>query len=90
ATLKVIAIGAITAFGFLYVIQTNASSAKGYALSDLETQIRDLKRAADTLEVEIATHQSMQKIQERLTDTDFVAVDKVEYLTAVAQVVAQR
>lgn len=89
-TLRVITVTMITLFGFLYVIQTNASSAKGYALSDLENQIRDLKREEDKLEVEIATHQSMQKIQERLPDTDLVAVDKVEYLTAVGQVVAQR
>lgn len=90
AMLKVIAVSAITIFGFLYVIQTNASSAKGYALSDLEGQILDLKREADKLEVEIAAHQSMQKIQERLHDADLVEIDTVEYLTAVGQVVAQR
>lgn len=90
ATLKGIAIFAITIFGFLYVIQTNASSAKGYALSDLETQIRELKHETGKLEVEIASHQSIQKMQERLEDADLVEIDTVEYLTAVGQVVAQR
>lgn len=79
------------ACGFLYVLETNAASTKGFVMSDLEQSIAELERENQRLSVEIAEHRSMNSIAERLKDTNFVSADSVAYISPeVLQVVASR
>ena len=80
----------IIVFGILYVLQTNAVSTKGYALSDLERQISELNHETQGLAVQVAEQQSMRSLENRLKDTDLVAVDQVEYASAINMAVARR
>ena len=80
----------IAFFGFLYVWQTNSVSTKGYAITDIEGQIRELNRENRSLQVKIAKNRSMQSIEERLDDMNLVAVNDIDYLTDVGNTVAQR
>ncbi len=74
----------------LYVMQSNATAAKGYTLTDLEGQIGELQRDTQRLEVSIATHQSLQSIHERMMDTSLVPIERIEYITLAGDSVAQR
>lgn len=74
----------------LYVMQSNATAAKGYTLSDLETQISGLQRDTQRLEVAIATHQSLTSIHKRMTETSLVPIEHIEYITLSGDSVAQR
>jgi len=80
----------VIVLSFFYLFQINTVSSKGYEVSELERQITDLERETKQLEVDIATHSSMQSIQERLGTLDMVAVDSVEYVTPVGSSVARR
>ena len=87
---RVTLIISIIVFGILYVLQTNAVSTKGYALSDLERQISELNHETQGLAVQVAEQQSMRSLENRLKDTDLVAVDQVEYASAINMAVARR
>jgi len=80
----------VVVLSFIYLFQINTVSSKGFEVSELERQITDLERETKQLEVDIATHSSMQSIQERLGSLDMVAVDSVEYVTPVGSSVARR
>ncbi len=80
----------IGAFGFLYIWQINSVSTKGYEISDLEQQIKQLEQENRKIDVHIAEYSSMQSIQARLANADLVPVDNVEYITLVGTAVAQR
>ncbi|PIT86405.1 MAG: hypothetical protein COU33_03360 [Candidatus Magasanikbacteria bacterium CG10_big_fil_rev_8_21_14_0_10_43_6] len=80
----------IVLFGFLYIWQTNSISTKGYELSDLEQQIKQLERENRKLDVHVAEYSSMQNIQERLGGMNLVSADNIEYVTLVGTAVAQR
>ena len=77
-------------FGFVYVIQLSSVSTKGYDINDLQKQVNQLQRENRKMNVEISKYRSMQSIQERLSNTDLVAVDKVTYKNIIGTVVARR
>lgn len=81
---------AILAFGFLYVIQTNAVSTKGYQLHDLEKQIASLQADTRRLDVAVAEQQSLRNLEERLRAADLVAVDHFEYAGTGGSLAANR
>ena len=80
----------VVVFGFMYVWQTNTVSTKGYQVTDLETKINELENETRQLEVDIAKHKSMQSLQERMAQTNLVAVTDVDYITMVGATVAKR
>lgn len=80
----------IVAFGFLYIWQTNSVSTKGYVISDLEAEVKKLEQETRRLEVHIAEHSSMQRLQERIAATDLVSAGTIDYINAVGSAVAQR
>ena len=90
ASFRVTLIICIIVFGILYVLQTNAVSTKGYAISDLERRISDLERENRRLDAQVAENQSMRWIHARVKGTDLVAVDHVEYISAANLAVAKR
>ncbi|HAT03855.1 MAG TPA: hypothetical protein DCS29_03740 [Candidatus Magasanikbacteria bacterium] len=80
----------IVVFGFMYVWQTNTVSTKGYLISDLEQKIQELEQETRGLEVNIAKHRSMQNLQSRLSETNFIVAANVDYMTLSGNVVAKR
>lgn len=89
-TFRVMLVCTILFFGFLYIWQTNTVSTKGYALTDLERKVEELKQENSRLQVEIAKHTSMQSVQQRLQTTDLVAITDVQYVRPVGTAVAKR
>lgn len=65
--------------GFWYVGQTNALSAKGFALRDLENQLAQLQTENRRLDVELAELQSLRSLEARLPAANLVPVGQVEY-----------
>lgn len=90
ATFRMGLVAFIVAFGFLYIWQTNSVSTKGYQISDLESQIKKLEQETRRLDVHVAQNTSMQKIQERISSTNLVAVEKIDYIASVGTAVAVR
>ncbi len=75
-----VALGAfVLLLGFWYVGQTNALSAKGFALRDLEKQLSELQTANRRLDVELAEQQSLRSLEARLHEVNLVPVGQVEY-----------
>ena len=78
-------------FGVLYLMQTSSLSTKGYEINDLEKQIQALEQENQKLGFEVATHRSMNSIQNRLAGLSMVeAGNNVEYVTLVGSAVAMR
>jgi hypothetical protein len=77
-------------FGILYVANISSMSTKGYDITDLKKQITGLERDNQKLEFHIATYRSMQSIQDRLSGTDLVAADNIEYMTIAGHAMARR
>lgn len=69
----------VLSLGFWYVGQTNALSAKGFALRDLEKQLSDLQNENRRLDVELAEQQSLRNLETRLQEVHLVPVGEVEY-----------
>jgi len=90
ATFRMGLMAFIVIFGVLYIWQTNVVSTKGYEISDLEAQIKKLEQENRRLEVHVAEHTSMQRLEERIAQTDLVQADSIQYITAVGTAVAQR
>lgn len=83
-------VACVALFAILYVAQTGASAARGYEVSDLERRIQTLSQETGSLDVQIATHRSMESIQTRLASLGMVPVTDVAYLSAVGTAVARR
>lgn len=80
----------VVIFGFMYVLQTNTVSAKGYQMTDLERQIRILEKETRRLDVEIAQHTSISNLESRLAQTNLVVATDVKYMTLAGTAVAKR
>lgn len=77
-------------FSVLYIIETNAVSTKGFAISDLERKIETLEQEQQRLNVEIAKSRSMKSVEERLQKMNMVAAADVQYVSVVGTAVARR
>ncbi len=64
---------------FWYVAQTNAVSAKGFALRDLEKKLAELQTETRRLDVALAEQQSIRNLEARLQQVNLVPVGQVEY-----------
>lgn len=74
----------------LYVIRISTISVKGYDISALQKQARDLQDENQKLEFQIAQNASMQSIQQRLKTIQFVPADKTEFVNLAPPVIAKR
>lgn len=80
---------AAAALSFLaYLWQVNSLSTKGFQIKNLEKQITVLKTDIQQLELDMASEQSLNKINERVQELSMVKVDKVEYLRPLGSNVA--
>ncbi|MFA7314451.1 MAG: hypothetical protein WC025_00785 [Candidatus Magasanikbacteria bacterium] len=80
----------ILIFGVLYILKTTSVSTKGYMISDLERQVANLEYENRKMDVTVAKLKSMQSLQERISNTDLVAVANVDYLNILDGSVAVR
>lgn len=87
---RCILFGLIVCFGFLYIVQITSVSTKGYEMSDTQKKIHELKKETKELEVQIAKHQSLQNIHERLKETNMVVATDVQYISLSDAVVVKR
>lgn len=66
--------------GFLYVLQVNTATSKGYALRTVQTRVDGLTTENLTLQDKIATLASLQSVSARATELGFQPVDRLEFL----------
>jgi len=78
----------ILILGVVYLLQTTFLSTKGYEITELDKKIENLEQENQKLEFEIASNSSMKNIQERLQNSNMVAVNNVEYITLLGNTVA--
>ncbi len=74
----------------VYVVRISTISVKGYDISALQKQARELQDENQKLEFQIAQNASMQSIQQRLKTIQFVPADKTEFVNLAPPVIAKR
>ncbi|MEK7508451.1 MAG: hypothetical protein AAB568_01195 [Patescibacteria group bacterium] len=67
-------------FGLAYFWQVNSVSTRGFKIRELQTGIDILKESNHKLELQAATAQSWQNIQEKIKQLNMVESGQVEYL----------
>lgn len=75
---------------FLYVFQINNVTASGYTIGQLEKQISKLESVNRQVDVEVAEVQSIARLTTELAYRGYVPIDKIEYASIGASVVAKR
>lgn len=80
----------IAIVGVLYIVQTSSVSTKGFEISGLQKQIRELERENRSLDVAIAEQRSMSNVQQRIAAKGYVSAGQLEYITPVGTAVARR
>lgn len=86
-----LALGVLVAGFFVgYLVQVNATSSKGFQIRTLESRISDLKQQGDKMELKVAQEQSVQAVEDKVQQMGMVPATQVDYVSAVAPVVAQR
>lgn len=82
----------LVGFGAGYVYKTNDTSTKGYAIADLEVEVRELQRENQRLSVQAAEYSAMHAVKKRVEAIGMRAPGKgdVEYVKPVEGTVARR
>lgn len=73
----------LSLFTIAYLFLVGSISTTGYQIRSLEKTVSSLKTESANLEVQSASMQSLNQYQNIATMNGFVAVDKIEYLSAV-------
>ncbi len=80
ALLNIVIFCMILLTGFAYIAEINSVTAKGYQIRELEEQISELTVHNERMELEVATLQSMQNVNERIRMLGMVPSGGVDYL----------
>ncbi len=75
-------------FGVLYLFKINTVSAHGFVISELETKLVELERENKKLDVQIASHRSVQSIEARLGGLGLVVAGDIQYAKQVGTSIA--
>ena len=78
--LNIAIIVCIVVVGFLYLIEVNQATTKGYKMQDLEKRIQGVEQANRKLELQATELQALNNIQERVKTLGMVPTDKVKYM----------
>jgi cell division protein FtsL len=89
-TFRVFILVVLAVLGVLYIVQTSSISTKGYAISDLQKQVKILEQDNRALQVKVAENRSMNSIQSRLKGMNLVSALDVEYMMPTGNTVARR
>ncbi|MCX6779381.1 MAG: hypothetical protein NTU97_04090 [Candidatus Magasanikbacteria bacterium] len=81
---------ACVVFGMAYFWQVNSVSNRGFKIRDLEKQISLLKNSNQQLELQAASLQSLENLNDKIKQLNMVVPEKVEYLRPVGSGVALR
>lgn len=63
-----------------YLVQVNDSSTKGYEISRLEQSLTEFKETSKRLELDMASLQSIQRIEQNVQNLNLVPSGKVRYI----------
>ena len=74
--LSIVLIGLIVG----YVLLANSSATKGFEIAELEGKIKILQEKNKNLTDQVNDTRSLSRAEEKATEMNLVAVDKVEYL----------
>lgn len=88
--LNLITLAMVILFAAAYVVQVNGSVAKGYAIRELEDQMKQLTLDNQRLEVTIRDAQSLQNVTRSVKMLGLVTAETPVYLTSAAPTVAMR
>lgn len=77
-------------FVVLYVYQTSVLATRTFAINELEGQLRSLEQEQRSMDVQIAEHRSLQNIEARLADSNYVATTEIAYISGAGTAVASR
>ncbi|MFA4819300.1 MAG: hypothetical protein WC621_05690 [Patescibacteria group bacterium] len=80
--LGVTCVVAVIALALGYVVTVNGVATTGYQIRKLQRQLTELHNDNKKMEVVSATLQSLKAIEGSLDKSQFVAVDRLEYLAA--------
>jgi len=69
----------ILLIGSFYVININNLAIKGFALQELKHEIKELDEKKETLDLEIAYLRSYSCLDAKIKNSNFVAVNNIEY-----------
>lgn len=72
----------LVGLGVTYLVQVNSTAARGYEITDLQQQLKALKVQNQDLQAQVGSMQSFQNMQQDVAASGFVAVQRVEYLSA--------
>ena len=80
----------IFSMGFLYLVQVNKATTKGYQMRDLETRINVVEESNQKLEIQVTELQTLDSIKERSQTLGMVPTDKVKYIKVTGSTVAKK
>ena len=80
--LAIFLIFAIVALGFLYVMQSNSGTAKGYKIRTLKNQLSNLEKINEQYQIDISNMKSINFLQTQAGGMNMVSVQPggIEYL----------
>jgi len=81
---------ACAVFGLAYVLQVSSVSNRGFKINNLEKQISALKTANQELELQAASVQSLESLNNKIQKLNMVMPEKIEYLRPIGSDVALR
>ena len=88
--LNVITLALLLLLAAAYIVQVNGSVAKGYAIREIEDQMRQLTLDNQKLEVTIREAQSLQNVTRSVKMLGLVASETPKYLSSATPSVAMR
>lgn len=73
-----------------HVIKMSDVSTQGYQITHLQQQLQTLEQEKQKVDIEVARLSSMNYIQEKVKDLQFVPIEKPEFITVHGATVAKR
>lgn len=79
---------AIIAFGVAYIWQVNEAATRGFAMRDLEREVKALQQDNDRMQMEVARLRSVASVSNRVQMLGLTKVQNIEYVSGGESVVA--
>lgn len=79
--LGIVLIFAIFVVGFLYVFQTNNTTAKGYTIEKLQKDLKDAETANKLLQIDVSNLESVSTLEAKSQGLNMIKAQQVEYVS---------
>lgn len=73
-----------------HVVKMSSISTQGYEISALQKQIQTIQEEKQRIDIDIARQSSMEFIQDKVQQLQFVPIEKPQYITVHGMTVASR